>query len=133
MEQIGPMLEEFMGTLEELGQAVQQTGQQMKMLMDDGAKHNQEMARIGAKVDMLEKALNQPAPYEQQSDPAMEGGGMDPAMMEQLMAAQQGGMPPGMDPAMMEQLMAAQQGGMPPGMDPAMMDPGSQQPGPALV
>jgi hypothetical protein len=76
MAQIGPMLEEFMGAVEELGQAVQQMGQQLQMLSKDTAENKHGMIELNAKFDMLQKSLNEPAPYEQQMDPAAMGGGV---------------------------------------------------------
>jgi hypothetical protein len=82
MAQIGPVMEQFMGALEQLGQAVQGIDQKLQELGNDHKQMQQVIAELRVKSQMFEKALTDTEPYEeQQQQQPMGDGPMLPGMI----------------------------------------------------
>jgi hypothetical protein len=60
MEQLAPVLEQFMGALEETGSALQQLKAQLGQVTKENQSLQQTVMKTNAQVAMLEKAVMQP-------------------------------------------------------------------------
>jgi hypothetical protein len=78
MAQLSPVFEQFMGGLEELGRAMETLAQRNQAVEGQLQQQMQQVAKMSAKVDLLEKTLmSSPGFEQQQPDPAeMMMGGM---------------------------------------------------------
>lgn len=83
MAQIGPVLQEVMGAMEQMSTLVQQLGQQMTQIAQEHQNMQKEVMQLGLQVQQMEKSLNEPSPYDQ-VDPAA-AMGADPAAQGAVM------------------------------------------------